>query len=54
MDSSIPWALAIVSFPIMAAKQFLNVVQLVKASRRIAETDVAARRAQGLPRKKNN
>jgi CDP-diacylglycerol--inositol 3-phosphatidyltransferase len=52
MDSSIPWALAIVSFPIMAAKQFLNVVQLIKACKRIAETDVAARRAQGLPRKK--
>ena len=52
MDSSIPWAIVIISLPIMAGKQFLNAVQLVKACKRIAETDVAARRAQGLPRKK--
>ena len=52
MDSFWPWVLAGVSFPVMAAKQFINVVQLVKASRWLAEGDIAARKRQGLPRKK--
>ncbi|OAA67268.1 cdp-diacylglycerol-inositol 3-phosphatidyltransferase [Niveomyces insectorum RCEF 264] len=52
MDSFWPWVVAGVSFPIMAAKQFLNVVQLVKASKWLAEGDVEARRAAGLPRRK--
>ncbi|KAK4221472.1 CDP-diacylglycerol--inositol 3-phosphatidyltransferase [Podospora fimiseda] len=52
MDSFWPWVLCIVSFPVMAAKQIINVVQLVKASRWLAEGDVAARRAAGLPRKR--
>jgi CDP-diacylglycerol--inositol 3-phosphatidyltransferase len=52
MDSTVPWALAIISFPVMAAKQFINVVQLVKACKRIAQTDVEVRHAQGLPRQK--
>ncbi|KAH9898677.1 CDP-alcohol phosphatidyltransferase-domain-containing protein [Xylariomycetidae sp. FL2044] len=52
MDSTLPWILAGISAPIMALKQFLNVVQLVKASRWLAEGDVAARRAEGLPKKK--
>ena len=52
MDSTFPWILASVSLPIMAAKQFINVVQLVKASRWLAEGDVAMRKAQGLPRRK--
>ncbi|EFX04177.1 cdp-diacylglycerol-inositol 3-phosphatidyltransferase [Grosmannia clavigera kw1407] len=51
MDSFWPWVLAGISFPIMAGKQLLNVVQLVKASRWLAEGDVAARRAAGLPRR---
>lgn len=51
MDSFIPWVIAGVSFPIMFMKQFINVVQLVKASRWLAEGDIAARRAAGLPRK---
>ena len=49
MDSTVPWILAAVSFPVMAAKQFINVVQLVKASRWLAEGDVAERRRTGLP-----
>ncbi|MCJ1280100.1 CDP-diacylglycerol-inositol 3-phosphatidyltransferase [Puttea exsequens] len=51
MDSFWPWVIAGVSFPIMAGKQFLNVVQLVKASKWLAEGDRATRRAQGLPKK---
>ncbi|KAF2259930.1 hypothetical protein CC78DRAFT_474270 [Lojkania enalia] len=53
MDSRVPWILAIVSFPIMAGKQYINVVQLVKASKWLAEGDREERRKKGLPRKKN-
>lgn len=52
MDSTVPWILAGISFPIMFAKNVINVVQLVKASRWLAEVDIAARKAQGLPRNK--
>ncbi len=52
MDSTWPWIFAAVSFPVMAAKQILNVVQLVKASKWLAEGDIKTRREQGLPRKK--
>jgi len=52
MDSFWPWVIAGVSFPVMAAKQFLNVVQLVKASKWLAEGDIKQRRAQGLPKKR--
>lgn len=52
MDSFWPWVIAGVSFPVMAGKQFLNVVQLVKASRWLAEGDLEIRREQGLPKKK--
>jgi CDP-diacylglycerol--inositol 3-phosphatidyltransferase len=51
MDSFWPWVIAGVSFPIMAIKQGINVVQLVKASRWLAEGDIEMRRAAGLPRK---
>ncbi|KAJ2973124.1 hypothetical protein NQ176_g6780 [Zarea fungicola] len=51
MDSTVPWVLAGISFPVMFAKNVINVVQLVNASRSIAEVDVQARKAQGLPRK---
>ncbi|KAL3960170.1 CDP-diacylglycerol--inositol 3-phosphatidyltransferase [Purpureocillium lilacinum] len=51
MDSNIPWALAGLSFPVMAMKQFINVVQLVKASKSLAEVDIKSRKAKGLPRK---
>lgn len=52
MDSFWPWVLAGVSFPIMAGKQILNVIQLVKACKWLAEGDVQARRAAGLPRRR--
>ena len=54
MDSFWPWVIAGVSFPVMFGKQVINVVQLVKASRWLAEGDIAARKAAGLPRKKAN
>lgn len=52
MDSFWPWVIAGVSFPIMFGKQLINVVQLVKASRWLAEGDIEMRRAAGLPRKR--
>lgn len=51
MDSTIPWILCISSFPIMFMKQVINVVQLVKASKWLAEGDLAERRRLGLPRR---
>lgn len=50
LDSFWPWVLTATSFPIMAAKQLINVVQLIKASRRLADVDIKSRKAQGLPR----
>ncbi|MCJ1310357.1 CDP-diacylglycerol-inositol 3-phosphatidyltransferase [Agyrium rufum] len=44
MDSFWPWVIAGISLPVMAGKQFINVVQLVKASRWLAEGDLEARR----------
>jgi len=51
MDSSVPWAIAGISLPVMLLKQFINVVQLIKACRWLAEGDLEMRRAAGLPRK---
>ncbi|KAJ9655175.1 phosphatidylinositol synthase 1 (CDP-alcohol phosphatidyltransferase1) [Coniosporium apollinis] len=53
MDSTVPWILAAISFPVMAGKQFINVVQLVKASRWLAEGDISERKKLGLPKKKD-
>jgi CDP-diacylglycerol--inositol 3-phosphatidyltransferase len=52
MDSFWPWVIAGISFPVMFGKQVINVVQLVKASRWLAEGDIAVRKAMGLPRRK--
>lgn len=54
MDSFWPWVIAGISFPIMFFKQFVNVVQIVKASKWLAEGDIAMRKAKGLPRKKES
>ncbi|KAH0525282.1 hypothetical protein TsFJ059_007671 [Trichoderma semiorbis] len=51
MDSTLPWIITGVSFPIMLAKQIINVVQLVKASRWLAEVDIKSRKAKGLNKK---
>jgi CDP-diacylglycerol--inositol 3-phosphatidyltransferase len=50
MDSTVPWILAVASFPVMAGKQWINVVQMVKASKWLAEGDREMRRRAGLPR----
>lgn len=52
MDSFWPWVIAGVSFPIMFGKQIINVVQLVNASKGLAEVDIQTRRENGLPRPK--
>ena len=49
IDSFWPWVLLGLSAPVMAGKQILNVVQLVKASRWLAEGDIQTRKQQGLP-----
>ncbi|KAL6871196.1 CDP-alcohol phosphatidyltransferase domain-containing protein [Trichoderma novae-zelandiae] len=51
MDSTLPWVITGISFPIMLAKQIINVVQLVKASRWLAEVDIKTRKAKGLNKK---
>ncbi|KAF2714884.1 hypothetical protein K504DRAFT_445813 [Pleomassaria siparia CBS 279.74] len=50
MDSTIPWILAVISFPVMFGKQWINVIQLIKASKWLAEGDRAERKKLGLPR----
>ncbi|KAJ9604551.1 phosphatidylinositol synthase 1 (CDP-alcohol phosphatidyltransferase1) [Cladophialophora chaetospira] len=52
MDSTVPWILAGLSFPVMFGKQVINVIQLVKASKLLGEVDVKARRAAGITRKR--
>ena len=48
MDSTFPWILAAVSFPVMAGKQIINIIQLVEASRWLAQGDIAERKRKGL------
>ncbi|PGH15892.1 hypothetical protein AJ79_02059 [Helicocarpus griseus UAMH5409] len=48
MDSFWPWVITGISAPIMAGKQFINIVQMVKASKWLAEGDLLRRRQQGL------
>lgn len=52
MDSFWPWVITIVSAPVMAGKQIINVVQMVRASQWLAEGDIARRKAEGLSKKK--
>lgn len=53
MDSTVPWILAGVSVLPMLLKQWINVVQMYKASVMLSELDVAARQKAGLvPKKK--
>lgn len=44
MDSTVPWILVSISAPVMVGKQIINVIQMVKASRWLAEGDVARRK----------
>jgi CDP-diacylglycerol--inositol 3-phosphatidyltransferase len=43
LDSTVPWVLAISSFPIMFFKQVINVIQLIKASKWLADGDIEER-----------
>ncbi|PNS15184.1 hypothetical protein CAC42_8185 [Sphaceloma murrayae] len=52
MDSTVPWILVVVSAPIMAFKQGVNVIQIVKASKWLAEGDLQERAKLGLPKKR--
>ncbi|KAI0192640.1 hypothetical protein EV127DRAFT_336626 [Xylaria flabelliformis] len=52
MDSTWPWILAGISAPVMIIKNILNIVQLVKASKWLAEGDVQMRRAATLTKSK--
>lgn len=54
MDSFWPWVLAGISFPVMAGKQLINVIQLVKASKWLAEGDIEARREKEPSMNKNS
>ncbi|KAF7595324.1 CDP-diacylglycerol-inositol 3-phosphatidyltransferase [Aspergillus hancockii] len=44
IDSFWPWVITGISAPVMALKQIINVVQLVKASNWLVEGDIASRR----------
>lgn len=48
MDSTVPWILTIASSPVMVFKQWVNCVQLVKASEWLAEGDRRDRKKAGL------
>ncbi|KAK6436823.1 phosphatidylinositol synthase 1 (CDP-alcohol phosphatidyltransferase1) [Oleoguttula sp. CCFEE 5521] len=52
MDSTVPWILTLGSAPIMLVKQWINVVQLVKASRWLAEGDRDERNKAGLNKRR--
>ncbi|KAK5128964.1 hypothetical protein LTR85_000297 [Meristemomyces frigidus] len=39
MDSTVPWILTLAAAPVMVMKQYINIVQMVKASRWLAEGD---------------
>lgn len=51
MDSTVPWILTIASCPVMLFKQWVNIIQLVKASKWLAEGDRKDRKKLGLPRR---
>ncbi|KAE8355317.1 CDP-alcohol phosphatidyltransferase-domain-containing protein [Aspergillus coremiiformis] len=51
IDSFWPWVITGISAPVMALKQIINVVQLIKASNWLVEGDIANRKA--LQGKKN-
>jgi CDP-diacylglycerol--inositol 3-phosphatidyltransferase len=52
MDATWPLRIARLSFPVMALKQWINVLQLVKASVWLAEGDIQARKEAGLLKRK--
>ncbi|KAK4994290.1 phosphatidylinositol synthase 1 (CDP-alcohol phosphatidyltransferase1) [Elasticomyces elasticus] len=53
MDSVVPWILLCASCVVMLFKQYINVVQMIEASKWLAEGDVEMRKKAGLPRRRN-
>jgi CDP-diacylglycerol--inositol 3-phosphatidyltransferase len=53
MDSAVPWALLIISCAFMLFKQYVNIIQIVEASKWLAKGDVEMRRKAGLPQGKS-
>lgn len=51
MDSDVPWILLSVSCLFMIFKQYVNIIQLIEASKWLAEGDIEMRRKAGLPRR---
>ncbi|RMZ91189.1 hypothetical protein DV736_g1589, partial [Chaetothyriales sp. CBS 134916] len=45
IDSTVPWVLAGITFPVMVGKQVINVIQMINASKMLGEGDLATRRA---------
>ncbi|WPH03443.1 Hypothetical protein R9X50_00632300 [Acrodontium crateriforme] len=52
MDSLVPWVLTVISSPVMVFKQYVNIVQMVKASHWLAEGDRRDRKLAGLAKTK--
>ncbi|KAI0595838.1 CDP-diacylglycerol-inositol 3-phosphatidyltransferase-like protein PIS [Biscogniauxia sp. FL1348] len=52
MDSTWPWIIAGISAPVMAIKQFLNVIQIIKASKWLAEGDLKMRKDASVVKSK--
>lgn len=52
MDSKLPWTLAAISTPVMLFKQYVNFVQIYRASLWLAEGDLEERKRLGLPKVK--
>ena len=52
MDSTVPEKLAFISLPVMAIKQYINVVQLICACQWLAEGDRRDRKRAGINKRK--
>jgi CDP-diacylglycerol--inositol 3-phosphatidyltransferase len=53
IDPTIPWCIFFASVLPMLFKQYVNYVQIIEASKLLAEGDVAMRRKAGLPRRES-
>ncbi|KAI9739916.1 MAG: CDP-diacylglycerol-inositol 3-phosphatidyltransferase [Claussenomyces sp. TS43310] len=54
IDSTVPRILLCVSSLFMVFKQYINVVQIIEASKWLAEGDVETRKKAGLPRRRKS
>lgn len=53
IDSAIPWALLVTSSVFMLFKQYVNIVQLVEASKWLVQGDMEIRRKERAGQKKD-